>query len=139
MHYLDTCICIEFLRGRLRSGYKMMRESRPEDFRLPSIVVAELFFGAEHSANPEREMKVVESFVEAFPIAPFGVPEAREYGRIRQLLGSQGNLIGDRDMMIAATALVSHATLVTDNLREFQRIPDLHLESWAETKSLNTL
>ena len=132
MYFLDTCVCVEFLRGRLRYGYKMMRNSNPKDFRLPSIVVAELWFGAEHSPTADRDLRITEQFVEAFEVAPFDASCAREYGRIRQHLGSQGAIIGDRDLMIAACALANHAILVTDNTREFERVPKLHLESWAE-------
>lgn len=132
MYYLDTCICIEFLRGRLKEGYKLMRTGRPEDFQLPTIVVAELFFGAEHSSNPEREIAIVEEFVGAFTVASFDMESAREYGRLRQLLGGQGQLIGDRDLMIAACALANGAILVSRNVREFQRVPNLRLETWAE-------
>lgn len=130
MHYLDTCICIEFLRGRLKAGYQEMRRGRPEDYQLPSIVAAELFFGAEHSRNPGKETRIVEQFVGTFAIAPFDLAAAREYGRLRQLLGAQGKLIGDRDLMIASCALANDAMLVTNNLGEFQRVPDLKLESW---------
>ena len=134
MHFLDTCICIEFLRGRLTSGYQLMRKGRPEDFRLPAIVVAELLYGAEHSANPTRETKIVETFVEAFTVVPFDAEAGRHYAKIRQELGSQGNLIGERDLMIAATALAHRATLVSRNMREFQRVPGLRLESWSEAE-----
>lgn len=134
MHFLDSCICIEFLRGRLKEGYREMRNARPEDFQLPSIVVAELFYGAAHSSNPEKETKLVEQFVGAFAIAPFDAQSAREYGRLRELLGSQGQLIGDRDLMIASCALANRATLVTNNLRDFKRIPGLKLESWHEVE-----
>lgn len=132
MLYLDTCICVEFLRGRLRHGYNMMRESRPEDFQLPAIVVAELFYGAEHSDNPEKQLKLVDAFVSAFKIAPFDRSCAQEYGKLRQKLASSGNLIGDRDIMIAATARANGATLVTNNENDFKRIPDFAFESWAE-------
>ena len=132
MYFLDTCICIEFLRGGLKSGYRLMRDSKPEDFQLPAIVLAELFYGAEHSANPSRETKVVETFVEAFEIAPFDSAAARKYAAIRQELGAKGKLIGDRDLMIAATALANNATLVSRNLREFRRVPSLQLESLDE-------
>lgn len=134
MFFLDTCICIEFLRGRLKSGYQLMRDGRPEDFQLPSIVAAELFFGAQHSSDPDREGKIVEAFVDAFTVAPFDTASARRYGEIRQELGSRGKLIGDRDLMIAACALANQATLVTRNLRDFQRIPGLPLESWDEAE-----
>ena len=132
MYCLDTCICIEFLRGRLQAGYQLMRAGKPSDFKLPSIVVAELFYGAEHSSNPAQEKKIVEGFVDAFEIVPFDAPAAREYGRIRQLLGSQGQLIGDRDLMIAACCLANGTTLVTRNIGEFTRVPGLELESWAD-------
>ena len=132
MYFLDSCICIEFLRGRLQAGYELMRAGRPEDYQLPAIVVAELFFGAEHSAAPARERAIVEEFVGAFAVAPFDIASAREYGRLRQEVGAQGNLIGDRDLMIAASAFACRATLVTRNLRDFQRVPKLKLESWAD-------
>ena len=132
MFLLDTCICIDFLRGRKGLFYQKMREGKPEDFRLPAITAAELWYGAEHSSNPARETKVVEEFIAAFEAAPFDGTCAREYGRIRQFLGAKGELIGDRDMMIAATALACGGTLVTDNIREFSRIPNLSVESWSE-------
>jgi len=132
MYFLDTCICVEFLRGRLQYGYNLMRQGRPEDFQLPSIVVAELCYGAEHSSAPERERTVIEAFVGSFGIAPFDAASAREYGRLRQKLGEQGQLIGDRDMMIASCALANRATLVSRNIKEFQRVPGLRLESWSE-------
>ena len=132
MHYLDTCICVEFLRGRLREGYQEMRRLGRAEFKLPSIVVAELFFGAEHSANPKREFGIVEQFVSAFDIVPFDAASAREYGRIRQTLGSKGRIIGDRDMMIAATAIANRAVLVTRNIDEFKRVQGLALETWAD-------
>lgn len=132
MRYLDTCICIEFLRGRLRLGYQVMREEGPEGFAIPAIVAAELWYGAEHSARSEKEKNTVATFIEAFEIVPFDGRCAREYGRLRQLLGSKGAIIGDRDLMIAATAMANKAVLVTNNAKDFKRIPDLPFESWAE-------
>ena len=133
MYYLDTCICIEFLRGCLQLGYQVMRNAMPNDFQLPSIVVAELFYGAAHSANPKKNRKTIEAFISAFTVAPFDTACASQYGDIRQALSEQGNLIGDRDIMIAATALANNATLVTNNVNEFKRVPGLRIESWAET------
>jgi len=132
MYFLDTCVCVEFLRGGLQLGYQMMRESDPTNFRLPSLVVAELWYGAEHSDNPAKNLGVVGEFVGAFEVAPFDSESAREYGRLRQLLSSQGCLIGDRDLMIAACTLANRAVLVTNNIKEFKRIPELAIESWHE-------
>ena len=132
MHYLDTCVCIEFLRGRLRSGYREMRSMGCGEFALPSIVVAELYYGAEHSAVPTRELRIVEQFVDAFEAIPFDTSCAREYARIRQELSACGRLIGDCDMMIAATAIANQATLVTQNYDEFKRVSGLRLEAWKD-------
>lgn len=132
MYLLDTCICVEFLRGRLRTGYRVMRECGNEQFALPAIVVAELFYGAEHSVYPPKELRLVEQFVNAFTIEAFDDSCGREYGRIKQNLGLLGKLIGDRDMMIAATALVHDATLITRNVKEFMRVGGLRIESWDE-------
>ena len=134
MRFLDTCICVEFLRGRLKLGYQQLRAGKPGNFKLPAIVVAELAYGAEHSKAPERELRIVDQFVDAFEVAPFDLAAAREYGRLRQSLASQGQLIGDRDMMIASCALAAGATLVTNNISEFKRVPALKLESWAEVE-----
>ena len=132
MRYLDTCICVEFLRGRLAEGYRLMRECGPNGFALPAIVVAELYFGAEHSQNPERQIPIVESFASSFTVVSFDAKAARMYAKIRQDLGNAGELIGNRDLMIAACAIANNATLVTNNLREFTRVDGLRIESWAE-------
>ena len=134
MHYLDTCVCIEFLRGRLRLGYQEMQAQGPHEFQLPSIVVAELWYCVQHGADPQKNAGIVEVFTSAFSVVPFDEACAREYGRIRQELSAQGDLIGDRDLMIAACALANRATLVTNNLKEFERVPGLPLESWLEVE-----
>lgn len=132
MYYLDTCICVEFLRGRLAYGYQVMRKSRRSEFKIPAIVAAELWFGAAHSNDAEKQKRIVEAFLDAFEIIPFDFACAKAYGELRQRLSSEGRLIGDRDMMIAATALAHEAVLVTRNIKEFNRVPDLKLEEWAE-------
>lgn len=132
MRYLDTCICIEFLRGRLTRGIQLMRDSRPEEFQLPAIVVAELFYSAERSSDPGRQRKLAEAFVSAFEIAPFDAQAAREYARLRKVLASRGSLVDDRDLMIASTAIANHAVLVTNNVEDFALIPDFPVESWRE-------
>ena len=132
MRYLDTCICVEFLRGRLREGYSELRAAKPGSFALPAIVVAELHYGAQHSANPEKDLRLVEAFTSAFGIVAFDEACAKEYGRLRQELAAAGSPIGDRDTMIAAMALANRATVVTDNFKDFRRVSGLQLEVGAE-------
>ena len=132
MRDLDTCLCLEFLRGRLPEGYKQLHAGRSTEFALPAVVVAELYYGAEHSANPEKQLRLVDAFVAAFKVVDFDTACAKEYGRLRQELAQQGSPIGDRDTMIAAMCLANRAMLVTDNVKDFERIPGFAYEVWAE-------
>ena len=75
---------------------------------------------------------MVESFLLPFEIVPFGEKSARVYGRLRGDLESKGMTIGPNDLLIAATALAYGAVLVTNNVREFKRVPGLSLEEWDE-------
>ncbi len=77
---------------------------------------------------------MVSAFVEAFEVVPFDGRCAVEYGKLRQLLGSKGNAIGDRDLMIAATVIANKTVLVSNNAKDFKRIPDFPFESWAEVE-----
>ena len=132
MYALDTCICIDFLRGKLPLAYRIMRESDPRLFKVPAVVEAELRVGAEKSRDPARSRRIVEVFLLPFEILPFDSEAARLYGSLRAELERQGNVIGGNDLLIAATALSRGATLVTHNVREFKRIPALPLEDWGE-------
>ena len=132
--YLDTSVCVEFLSGRLRSGYRVMRSDGPATYKLPAIVVAELFASARQSSHPKQHFRLVEKFVEAFEIVPFDADCAREYSRIHDELqhqGRHGRLIGERDMMVAATALAHRGVLACCNARDFLRIPGLQVDAWS--------
>ena len=132
MYILDTCICVEFLRGRLSIGYQMMRRSPASLFKIPAMAVGELLLGAEKA--PEKwqalERRSVEVFLESFDVVPFDEKCARAYSRLRADLEARGCRIGEIDMEIAATALANQAVLVTNNVKEFGRVPGLSFESW---------
>lgn len=132
MYLLDSDTCIEILRGRLPYAQKFMRASSPELFGIPSIVEAELRFGAAHSANPEEGRYMVESFLVPFRSVPFDSACAIHYATVRNDLRKRGCMIGPNDLLIAATALAHGAVLVTNNGREFSRVAGLAVESWAE-------
>ena len=132
MYFLDSCICIEFMRGRIPHMHDLMRKSDPRLFKVPSVVEAELLLGAEKSDHPESNRLLTEQFLLPFEIVPFDSAAAREYATIRAHLESKGRVIGPNDMLIAATARSRNATLVTRNIREFKRVPGLKLEGWAE-------
>ena len=132
MYMLDSCICIDIMRGQLPIAWDLMRKSDPKQFKVPSIVVAELEFGIENSANPREARLLTESFLSPFEVAPFDETCSRAYGVLRKQLRDNGTPIGPNDMLIAATAIANQAILVSNNVKEFKRVPGLRLESWRE-------
>ena len=132
MYILDTCTCIDFLRGRLPNIQQMVAATDPLLFGIPAIVEAELRIGVEKSSNPTKERQRVDLFLSAFQILPFDSSCAKAYAGTRAELEAAGTPIGPLDTLIAATALAHHATLVTSNAKEFTRVSHLHVETWEE-------
>ncbi|MBT7205130.1 MAG: type II toxin-antitoxin system VapC family toxin [Deltaproteobacteria bacterium] len=93
------------------------------------IVAAELRFGAA-KRNSARLSNQVETILAAMLVVPFDVPTDREYAKLRQLLESSGNSIGANDLLIAAQARANGQILVTNNVREFTKVPSLQVENW---------
>ncbi len=129
---LDTNTCIDLLRGRSPSLESRMRSCSPSQVALPSMVYAELLLGAELSARPAPNRRLVERFVEPLRLLDFDAAAAAVYARIRARLQADGTLIGPNDLIIAATALAHQAVLVSANTREFSRVPGLQVEDWTE-------
>lgn len=134
MYFFDTDTCIEFLRGNLPHAQSLMKSVSPKQFGIPSVVAAELYFGAENSAFPAEEKDRVERFLAPFQIVAFDEGCIRNYAAIRFHLKKQGCMIGPNDLLIAATALSHGAVLVTNNASEFQRVRGLIIESWEEVR-----
>ena len=129
MYLFDTNVIIEFLRGRLPEGLKLLKETDARLIKVPSIVEAELFLGACKSANCEKNQKEVEELLCNFEVLPFDSRCARAYARIRAELEVAGESIGPNDLLIAATAVAHDAILVTNNVREFKRVDGLRILS----------
>ena len=132
MYILDSCLCIELMRGHLPKTMQMMRQSRPELFGLPFIVEAELLTGAEKSSNPQKFRLLTEEFLQPFPRVAFDSNCARAYADISAALERTGKKIGPNDLIIAATAVANNAVLLSGNVNEFKRVPGLKLENWEE-------
>ena len=129
-HFLDTNTCIYFLKGQHANIQEILQSKRPQDIKIPAIVMAELLFGAEHSERTKQNRDIVVSFLAPYEIVPFDATAAEIYARIRSHLASSGNPIGPNDLIIAATVLAHQGVLVTNNQREFQRIKELKLANW---------
>ena len=97
---------------------------------ISSISVAELIFGAENSQTPEKNLKIIENFLSRLQILDYGVDAAIQYGNIKAHLKKIGTLIGENDLHIAAHARSRGLILVTNNTKEFERVPALQIENW---------
>ncbi len=97
---------------------------------ISSISVAELIFGAENSQTPEKNLKIIENFLSRLQILDYGVDAAIQYGNIKAHLKKIGTSIGENDLHIAAHARSRGLILVTNNTKEFERVPALQIENW---------
>lgn len=103
---------------------------RPGEVGISAVTEAELLFGAHKSGRPEHNLAAVFDFSAQMEIVPFDSQVTDRYGRLRSQLERLGTPIGPLDLQIAATALAYNLPLVTNNTREFRRVPDLRLEDW---------
>jgi tRNA(fMet)-specific endonuclease VapC len=102
---------------------------------LSEIMVAELYYGAENSNNPQKTMRQTEEFVSLFRIVPFG-ESLHAFGREKAHLTSIGRKIENFDMAIGATALRHKMVMVTDNVDHLERIRDIEIENWKTDEPL---
>ena len=130
IYLLDTNVCIRYLQGRSDSVVEQMQRTLASDIVVCSVVKAELFYGAARSQNPARSLAVQKRFLNQFISLPFDDKAAEIYGEVRTTLANTGRLIGPNDLLIAAIALANDATLVTHNIREFSRVPNLPFVDW---------
>lgn len=129
LYLLDTNIVIAALKGQPEVRERLEALTINE-MRLSAIVLGELEFGAEKSAHGERNRARLAALAERLPLVGIDATTTRHYAQVRALLERQGTPIGANDTWIAAQALAIKATLVTDNEREFLRVPGLLLENW---------
>lgn len=99
---------------------------------LSPIVLSELAYGIAKSARPQANQAVLDNLLAGLPVSAVDADIAGHYGRIRVALEQAGQIIGPNDLLIAAHALSLGAVVVTDNVREFARVPGLSVENWLE-------
>ena len=126
---LDTNICIYAIKQRPPEVLAALRAQEVAGLGLSSVTVAELAFGVAKSGSA-RNQRALEQFLEPLEIADFDRSAALVYGRLRAALEASGTPIGPLDTQIAAHALALGVTLVSNNQREFSRVPGLRLEDW---------
>jgi tRNA(fMet)-specific endonuclease VapC len=132
MILLDTNICIYIINARSHAAVGTLRAhaQTTSDIGISSITLAELEYGVAASASVEKNRRGLDRFLTPLDVVPFDDTAARRYGTLRAALKRAGTPIGSNDTFIAAHALALGATLVTNNEREFRRVPELQIENW---------
>jgi tRNA(fMet)-specific endonuclease VapC len=128
-YMLDTNICIYVMAGRA-PGLSNLFQQRAKAICISTISLAELWYGVENSDRREANAVTLIGFSDRLEVLQFSPRAAAHYGKIRANLRRVGTPVGFHDMMIAAHARSEGLTLVTNNRREFDRIPGLQVENW---------
>ncbi|MFZ5563298.1 MAG: type II toxin-antitoxin system tRNA(fMet)-specific endonuclease VapC [Thermodesulfobacteriota bacterium] len=135
MHYmLDTNICIYIIKQKPAEVIKRLIQTELSQVGISSVTLSGLFYGAAKSARPDQNRTALVQFVGPLEVAAYDDEAARCYGDVRAGLEKSGRPIGSLGMLIAAHALSLGCVLVTNNEKEFERIPDLKIENWAKRK-----
>ena len=128
-YMLDTNIISDLVKNPQGRAAKRIAKVGEDNICTSIIVAAELRYGCAKSGS-KRLRKAVEDLLSEIPVLPFDVPADAEYGGIRSALEAAGRPIGSNDLLIAAHAHATGATVVTANVDEFKRIRDLSVENW---------
>ncbi|MBF7686527.1 type II toxin-antitoxin system VapC family toxin [Acinetobacter sp. B10A] len=129
MYMLDTNICIYIINNKPLHVFEKFKQFELGQLAISSITASELAFGVEKSGS-ERNKQALNKFLTPLEVLPYDDQTIWHYAKLRQDLQSTGKTIGSLDMLIAAHALALDMVLVTNNLKEFERIKGLKLENW---------
>jgi tRNA(fMet)-specific endonuclease VapC len=131
-YLLDTNICIHIRRRRPPEVLTQFLQINAGDAVLSVVTYGELVYGMvkRHSPPLPQAVEQLDEFTSLIGVMPLPIEAGRRYGEIRSTLESKGQLIGSNDMWIAAHAISANLTLVTNNEREFRRVPALKIENW---------
>jgi tRNA(fMet)-specific endonuclease VapC len=129
-YMLDTNICIYVMKNyplHLQEKFNLLAEQ----LCISSITLGELHYGAEKSARRVENLTAIEHFVARLDVLPFGTKAAVHYGQVRAELDRAGTPCGPHDMQIGGHARSEGLIVVSNNMREFDRMPGIRAENWA--------
>jgi tRNA(fMet)-specific endonuclease VapC len=126
---LDTNICSAIIGGHPKA-VATLATSQPDEIIVPTIVRAELYFGAYNGTKTKSTLAEIENFLAPLQSLEFSPQAAKTYGQLRADLKKRGKPIGPNDLIIASLALAHNLTLVTNNTKEFLMVKGLLLEDW---------
>lgn len=130
-YLLDTNICIYIAKKKPLAVSQKLEKMKVGEVAMSAITYGELLFGAEKSQHVEKTKKILEELTTLIPPLELTLKASEHYAHIRALLEAKGKPIGNNDLWIASHALALNTTLVTNNMKEFSRVPYLKLENWA--------
>ncbi len=131
MYLLDTNILIYAQKKKSLNVIETIKHHDPKDLFVSVFTVAEMVFGCKKSLDPPRNHRALLEFLLPFNVIEFEQGDCAAYGTIRAFLEKNGTPIGTIDTFIGALAVSRTLILVTNNTREFERIPGITLENWA--------
>lgn len=129
IYLLDTNICIYIINNKPPHVFEKFKQYQLGQLSISSISASELTFGVEKSGSL-RNKNALDKFLAPLDVLPYDESAIWHYAKLRQSLQSKGQMIGSLDMLIAAHALALDTVLVTNNMKEFERIDGLKLENW---------
>ena len=130
MYLLDTNICIYIIKKKPIEVLKKLKTKSKKDIYISSITVAELEYGVAKSIYPEKNKISLIEFLSIFNILNFDDNDAAEFGTIKADLAKKGKIIGPMDLLISAQTRSKKLILVTNNVKEFERVEGIKIENW---------
>ena len=127
---LDTNICSYIIKKNPTRVFDKFKQYGTEDIAVSSLTLAEMQYGVAKSKYRQKAQRALDEFMRPLTVLDFTADAAVAYGEIRARLTREGRLIGGMDMLIAAQAISANVTLVSNNMREFSRVPGLLIENW---------
>ena len=130
IYMLDTNICIYIIKQKPKEVIDHLKKIKNSDLCISSITYSELLYGVEKSSNVTKNLLALTMFLTNIEIISYDENASAQYGLIRAELERNGKPIGPLDMLIAAHAKSLKITLVTNNVKEFERVNGLKVENW---------
>lgn len=129
-YMLDTNTCIYIIKRKPQKVIERFKQTEISQIGISSITLSELLYGVSKSSKPEQNQIALSQFAAPLEIMPYDDEAAQRYGDLRVGLEKQGTPIGSLDMLIAAHAIALNSVLITNNEKEFFRIPNLKIDNW---------
>jgi tRNA(fMet)-specific endonuclease VapC len=128
MILFDTDTCIGILRGN--NSIISQRKIHDDEIAVSFMTIAELYFGAEKSLDPDKNFRLIEQFLLTVRIINTDLQIMKQFGKTKAILELQGTPLADTDILIAATSIIHCNMLVTGNTRHYERISGLKIDNW---------